>query len=118
MKDEMRADYPDQEMTDTLIRMLRSEEMADCFTRRPDREVRKEQEFSDGDGRLFRMDRLIMDRDKVTVVDYKTGKDRGAEKGYEAQLRNYMKILRGVYPERRVEGVIAYIDLGEVTRIT
>ena len=114
----MRVDFPEQEMTERLIRLLRSEAMADCFTRRPDREVRKEQEFSDGDGRLFRMDRLMIDRDRVTVVDYKTGKERGAKKGYEAQIRNYMKILRGVYPERRVEGVIAYVDLGEVTRIT
>lgn len=120
VKAEMRVDYSDQQMTDTMVRMLRmlrSGEMADYFTREPDREIRKEQEFSDGDGRLFRMDRLIIDRDRVTVIDYKTG-NREIEKGYEAQIRNYMEILRGVYPERKVEGVVAYVDLGEVTRIT
>jgi hypothetical protein len=51
-------------------------------------------------------------------VDYKTGKERDAEKRDEAQIRNYMKILREVYPGQSIEGVIAYVDLGEVTKIT
>jgi ATP-dependent helicase/nuclease subunit A len=118
VKGEMRVDLPDRSMMEPLIHMLRSEEMADYFTRAPGREFRKEQEFSDGDGRLFRMDRLVIERDRVTVVDYKTGKERDAEKRDEAQIRNYMKILREVYPGQRIEGVIAYVDLGEVTKIT
>lgn len=91
--------------------------MADCFKKRPGREIRREQEFSDGEGRLFRMDRLVIDPGKVAVIDYKTGKERRAEREYEAQMKNYMKILREIYPDRRVEGLVAYIDLREVRRI-
>ena len=118
VKVEMRIDLPDRSVMEPLIRMLRSGEMADYFTRAPGREFKKEQEFSDGEGRLFRMDRLVVERDRVTVVDYKTGMERDAEKRDEAQVRNYIKILRGVYPAQGIEGVIAYIDLGEVMKIT
>ena len=118
VKVEMRIDLPDRSVMEPLIRMLRSGEMADYFTRAPGREFKKEQEFSDGEGRLFRMDRLVVERDRVTVVDYKTGMERDAEKRDEAQVRNYIKILRGVYPGQGIEGVIAYIDLGEVMKIT
>jgi len=118
VKAEMRVDYPDREVADTLLRMLRSEGLADSLAQEPGREIRKEQEFSDGEGRLFRMDRVIVDRDKVTVIDYKTGKEREAEKGYEAQIRNYMRILKEVYPDRNVEGIIAYVDLGETVRLS
>jgi ATP-dependent helicase/nuclease subunit A len=115
---EMRIDFPDRTVMEPLMRMLRSEEMANYFTRASGREFRKEQEFSDSDGRLFRMDRLVVERDRVTVLDYKTGKDRDAEKRDEAQVRNYMKVLREVYPGRTIQGVISYLDLGEVTKIT
>jgi ATP-dependent exoDNAse (exonuclease V) beta subunit len=59
-----------------------------------------------------------MDEDRVTVIDYKTGKDRSAEEEYETQMKNYMKILREIHPERTIEGVIAYMDLKEVRRVT
>ena len=118
VKTEMRIDLPERSVMGPLVRMLRSEEMAGYVTRAPGREIRKEQEFSDSEGRLFRMDRLVVERNRVTVVDYKTGKELDAEKKDEAQIRNYMKILRGVYPGQGVEGVIAYVDLGEVRKIT
>jgi ATP-dependent exoDNAse (exonuclease V) beta subunit len=115
---EMRIDFPDRAVVDPLIRMLRSEEMANYFTRAPGREFRKEQECSDSDGRLFRMDRIVVEEDRVTVLDYKTGSERDAAKRDEAQVRNYMRLLKEVYPGRSIQGVICYLDLGEVTKIT
>ncbi len=79
--------------------------------------MQKEQEFSDSGGNLFRMDRVIFEEDQIVVVDYKTGTDREAEKGYLSQLKNYVRILKEVYPGRKVEGVIAYVDLKEVRKV-
>ncbi len=54
----------------------------------------------DEEGRLFRMDRLVLDQDRVVVIDWKTGKGKEAEKEHEAQMRNYLKILEGSIREK------------------
>jgi ATP-dependent helicase/nuclease subunit A len=118
VSEEMRVEPPDRAFLEWTVRLLRSRGMAEYFIPKPGREIRKEQEFSDAEGRLFRMDRIVIDPDQVTVLDYKTGKDRSADKGYEGQIRNYMRILKEVYGGKRVEGAIVYVDRGEVVRVT
>jgi ATP-dependent exoDNAse (exonuclease V) beta subunit len=83
----------------------------------PSRVVKKEQDFSDLRGNLFRMDRVIFEEDRVIVIDYKTGNQREAEKEYISQLRNYMRILKEIYPDKNAEGVIAYVDLKEIRKV-
>ena len=77
----------------------------------------REQEFSDGEGRLYRMDRVVIDADKITVMDFKTGSDKESAEKYETQMKTYMKLLRDIYPDKQIEGVIAYVDLKEIRRI-
>ena len=48
-------------------------EAAEWFMARPGRTMKSEAEFVDAAGSLFRMDRVIVDPDLVTVVDFKTG---------------------------------------------
>ncbi len=102
------------EVKELLIALFGRKEIANYFERRPDREVKREQEFSDGEGHLFRMDRVVIDPDKVTVLDFKTGGEKQAEEKYTAQLRKYMKIAKDIYPGRRLEGRLIYVDLGEI----
>jgi len=78
----------------------------------------REQEFSDGSGNLYRMDRVVIDKDNVTVIDFKTGKDRDSGETYVVQLKTYMKILREMYPDKAIEGIIAYVDSSEMRRIS
>jgi ATP-dependent exoDNAse (exonuclease V) beta subunit len=97
---------------------LERSEIREFFIRVEGRKVLKEQEFSDGMGRLFRMDRVIVDRDRVTVIDFKTGRvPETDEAKYVRQVKNYVKILRDIYPGRDVEGLLAYIDAGGVRRL-
>jgi ATP-dependent helicase/nuclease subunit A len=117
VKRETGADYPDADTWEAVTGLIEHEEMLDCFAQKPGREIRCEQEFSDGEGRLFRMDRVIIDRDNITVVDYKTGRDKDAQEKHRKQMKAYMKILKGVYPEKAIEGVIAYVDRKEVRRL-
>jgi ATP-dependent exoDNAse (exonuclease V) beta subunit len=93
-----------------LLRLVRGTELAGFFTAAEGRSVLIEQDFCDAAGRLFRMDRVILDPGRVVVIDYKTGAEEPA--AHELQLRGYMEILSGAYPGRPVTGVAAYVDLG------
>ncbi len=114
---EMRVEYDEEEMKTVVVGVLRHEDLKELFQPRPDREIRNEQEVSDGLGRLFRLDRLVLDDHQITVIDYKTGGDTAGRKEDEAQIRNYMRLLREIYPERAVEGRLVYVDLKTVRRV-
>jgi ATP-dependent exoDNAse (exonuclease V) beta subunit len=64
------------------------------------------------------MDRVIFAEDRVSVIDYKTGTDKKAEKEHISQLKNYVRILREIYPDKRIEGMVAYVDLNEMRKVT
>lgn len=110
------ADYPARDLKALIMTVVRGGETAPYFAKAAGRSVQREQEYSDGSGRLFRMDRVVIDRDAVTVIDFKTGKNRNALESYREQMDTYMGIVREVYPGRKVMGLISLIDLGEVER--
>jgi ATP-dependent helicase/nuclease subunit A len=117
VNDEFKADYPMEAMKKDLLEFLRHEEIMPYFQAKPGRVIKKEQDFSDPRGNLLRMDRVIFEEDRVSVIDYKTGTDKGAEKEYISQLKNYIRILKEIYPDRNIEGVIAYVDLKEIKKV-
>jgi ATP-dependent helicase/nuclease subunit A len=100
---------------EALARVLRGTELGRLFTPAPGRLVLREQEFCDEAGRLFRMDRVVVDGDRVTVVDFKTGTEETGR--YEEDVRAYARILRQVYPGRTVEALLAFVDAGSVRRV-
>ena len=117
---ESEADRPSDEDPDrlrtTLKTFLSHPDVAVLFSRTPDRIVFREQEFSDGRGELFRMDRVIVDPGAVTVVDFKTGGSKSA-KEYAKQIRTYLEILRGIYPGRHLRGMLAYVDESAIKEV-
>lgn len=115
VNDEWKADYPVGEMKKNLMQFMELEEIRPYFIDKPGRTIKREQDFSDPGGSLFRMDRVVMDKDQIVVIDYKTGTEKRAEKEYISQLRSYIRILKEIYPDKTVEGMIAYVDLGEMT---
>ncbi|HUL20695.1 MAG TPA: UvrD-helicase domain-containing protein [Thermodesulfobacteriota bacterium] len=115
---EMKTDYSSEAMKKSLLEFLSHQEVSPYFKPLPNTVIKKEQDFSDPRGNLFRMDRVILEKDRISVVDYKTGTDREAEKAQVSQLKNYIRILKEIYPDRKkVEGVIAYVDLKEIRRV-
>jgi ATP-dependent helicase/nuclease subunit A len=117
VNDELKTDYPLEAMKKNLLEFLNDEEVSAYFQALPGRVTKKEQEFSDPRGNLFRMDRVIFEEDQISVIDYKTGTDKETEKEYISQLKNYIRILEEIYSGRRVEGVIAYVDLKEIKKV-
>jgi ATP-dependent exoDNAse (exonuclease V) beta subunit len=105
--------FPQDKIKKVILNFLNSNNMIDFFKYKNERIILLEQEFSDNEGRLFRMDRVVIDRDKITVIDFKTGTDREEDK-YSSQLNTYMKILKEIYPDKKIHGIIAYVDLKEI----
>lgn len=114
---EIGMDYPEGDAIKTIKGLLENSIVRGYFLPQPDRVIKKEQELSDRRGNLFRIDRLVIDNDVVTVIDFKTGRDKELEVDYDKQIGNYITMLKDIYPERRVEGVIVYVDLREVRRV-
>ncbi|MCX7029975.1 MAG: UvrD-helicase domain-containing protein [Spirochaetes bacterium] len=93
-----------------LAAALRQLGLADGFAPRADREVFTERDFCDERGRVHRMDRLVVDTDRVLVVDWKTGGEEIGTPEQEAQVRAYAGILRQVYPGRMVDALLVHLD--------
>ena len=97
-----------------LVGFLQNAGVREFFSAKENRRVLNEQEFAQSDGRLFRMDRIILDTDRVTVVDYKTG---GEDPEYTVQVRGYLNILKDVYPQHSMRGFLAYVDRNVVREV-
>jgi len=71
--------------------------------------VLNETSLIDVDGSIFRPDRVVVDGNKVIVIDYKSG---GHRKSYERQLARYADIWRRMGYED-VSSVLWYVHTGE-----
>ena len=98
----------------SLFSFLQTPDAAPLFAPAPGREVLVEAEFIDKTGSLFRMDRVLVDKDSITIIDFKTGGEN-TEK-YAAQMKNYLGIISEVYG-KQAKGLLAYVDLEKVFSI-
>ena len=117
VNNEFQTDYSVEAMGKHLLEFLNREEVKPYFQTLPDTVIKREQDFSDSRGNLFRMDRVIFAEDRVSVIDYKTGTGKEVEAEHISQLKNYIRILKEIYPDKNVEGVIAYVDLNEMRKV-
>ena len=87
-------------------------EVAEFFQPRPGRQVAREMELVNRQGHLFRADRVVMDENKITVIDFKTGQveKEDVKAAHLDQLRNYISIMKDIFPEHAVSGLLLYPD--------
>ncbi len=103
-----------QELGRIIFDFLNWPEVAAYFKRQSGRLVLNEQEMVDRSGSLHRIDRMVIDPDTVTVLDYKTGEEK---ESYHQQVKDYMEIVRGMYPEKTVNGFLLYVDRKTVREV-
>ena len=103
-----------QSITLRVLEFLRLPDVAQYYSYVEGRNVLNEQEFVNSEGRLFRMDRIVVDVSTVTVLDFKTGDDKDT---YTDQLHGYMEILQNFYPDRIINGVLAFVDRKKIRTI-
>ncbi len=71
-------------------------------------EVLCEQELVDSAGRTRRVDRMIITAAEVVAVDFKL--TRAAIPSGEAQVREYLRLAREVWPGRKVSGFLVFLE--------
>ncbi len=59
------------------------------------------------DGEMGVIDLYVIDGDTIRIIDYKTGSRRA---GYEEQILRYKTALERLYPEKKIQGYLCYID--------
>ena len=100
----------------SLIRFFEDSPLRDLFLEKAGRRVLREFDFCDSTGAVLRMDRVVIDPAVVTVIDFKTGAEAATprqaewEQGDREQVAAYLRILKDIFPEKSVRGVLAYID--------
>ena len=113
---EVGADGVPEALKGTIVAFLGDAAVAGWFERRPGRTVMLEQELADALGRLFRADRVVIDAERITVMEFKTGKEEDYE-GHVAQMRNYLRLAGAIFKDKPVEGIIAYVDARRSMRV-
>jgi ATP-dependent exoDNAse (exonuclease V) beta subunit len=103
---ETNSNYDPLEISDILKNFLNNINVAPYFINLPNRIVHNEKEYLDSLGVINRMDRVIIDSDIITVLDYKTGT---SSDNYQSQIDRYLNILRQLYPDIKIKGNVLYI---------
>ncbi len=91
----------------SLRKLLAKKELRDIFFI-PDSDVFCEKEVVNhfGDGK--RIDRLIVREKEIWIVDYKSS--QGPKLDHEKQIKEYVQIIKDIYPKREVRGFLVYLD--------
>lgn len=95
-----------------ILALLNHEKVKDWF--KPNLKVMNENSILNK-GIHYRPDRVIVDNQKVTVIDYKFG-DQHTEK-HAMQVQNYMKLITQM-GYRQVEGYVWYLSTNQIVTIT
>ena len=95
------------EELNAVKRFLSDEKVREILFR-PGR-VLTEQHLSDT--RMFGIvDRLIIASDRITLIDFKTGRVGHLADKYSIQMIRYRTILQGLFPGRQIEGYLLFVD--------
>jgi len=113
------SDSQIKEAAEILKKFFSYPEINKYFAPASGRCILREKELVNSKGELFRADRLIIDPEMVTLIDFKTSYPEEAEiiEQYKKQITNYKKILKEIYPQKKVKAVLIYIDQGYVEEV-
>ncbi len=106
------AGHPEWEAgSETAMRLLNElldhPEVRPFFASVPGRVVHTEWEVLDAGGQVRRIDRLLIDSDAITVIDFKTGRPDPA---HTDQLRAYVELVRAIWPAQPVRAALVYLQ--------
>ncbi|MCM8787719.1 MAG: UvrD-helicase domain-containing protein [Candidatus Omnitrophica bacterium] len=80
-----------------------------------DGEIFCEKEVIDEKGDIKRIDRLIIKNNQVWIIDYKSSYE--LKEAQYLQVKEYMKILKDIYPSKLIRGFIIYLDTAKLEEV-
>ncbi len=87
------------------------------FAALPGRSVSRELDVCDAGGDVYRMDRVVVDPETVLVVDFKTGRRPLFAEEYREQIRRYCRLMKDVFPDRTVRGLLSFLDQDRIEEV-
>lgn len=66
-----------------------------------------EKEFINKKGETKKIDRIMIFKNKIMIVDYK--KSRSQKTEHRRQLKDYKEVVRAIYPQKTIRGVVVYL---------
>ncbi|MCX7857347.1 MAG: UvrD-helicase domain-containing protein [Deltaproteobacteria bacterium] len=95
------------EIIEEVMASVNSKELCSLFEERVGRIAFNEFEISDPYGNLHRIDRLVIDPNEVTILEYKTGEQ---SEEHKKQVLKYKDLLSSIFPEKTVKTIIFYVE--------
>ena len=115
--------YDKEKIKKAIIEFLSLEDVRKWFKKQPGRQIFREVEYVDEDGSLYRMDRLVIDPERINVIDFKTSEKFSLpdndipRQAYWKQVKKYMKLLEKLYPQKECKGYLAFIEAKRVEEV-
>lgn len=113
---ELKTLFDTEQILEIIIGILKNQELKHYFIPLESREVFTEKEIVDREGNLYRVDRLVIDRDKITVLEFKFGSTTDEEKAL-AQVGTYLKFLEEIYTDKKLEGLVYFSSKNKLLRV-
>jgi len=102
--------FPSIDFLEDIRHFIDREDVRPYFYLPVDAKVYCEKEFVNAYGDTKRIDRLIVLKDEVWVIDYKLSP--GAEGEYHKQMQGYIELIKQFYPKHKVSGHVLYLMKG------
>ncbi len=113
---ELKTLFDAERILEIIIDILKNQKLKQYFVPLEGREVFTEKEIVDNDGNLYRVDRLVVDIDKITLLEFKFGATADEQKALE-QISKYLELLGGIYPNKKLEGLIYFSQKNKLKRV-
>jgi ATP-dependent helicase/nuclease subunit A len=103
------------DVTRAVLEFFQRPHFRDFFVSREDEAVYTEKEIVDDRGGGSKVDRILLRKDSIDVIDFKTGETHTAE--HVEQIKRYSRLLEQIHPGRPVKGHLLYVDEGLVRTV-
>ena len=100
------------EIKQKIEETFKNEQIKNWFS--DDWQIKTEAEIILTNGKTARPDRVISNKDKTIVIDYKFGEQE--EEKHHKQVKSYMEILKKM-ENKAIEGYLWYVDLGIILQV-
>ena len=116
------SDSDKEQIKNEILNLLAKEEYASIFGTDSRAEVPV---FGEAEGKIIsaQIDRLVVQEDKITIVDFKTNRPAGKNlaetpDAYKKQLNVYKTLIEKIYPNRNVETYILWTNEARLMRVS
>ncbi|MCX7905821.1 MAG: UvrD-helicase domain-containing protein [Elusimicrobiales bacterium] len=94
-----------KKVKDLIVRTLKNPKIRNLLESKC--EIKSEIEFSDKDGNIMRADLVIFEKNRINIIDFKTGNYNIEDKN---QILGYISSVKKIYKSYKVVGIIYYVE--------